>query len=113
MMRRTWNEFLQRYPLLLMPASCRLPQPWGADLGTVDQMRELIAAQSPLIAVAALGLPGISVPTGMSGGLPIGVQLVADSYREMRLLYAASIVERDALAETALDYTVNEPFGQN
>ncbi|MFM0397568.1 amidase [Paraburkholderia phytofirmans] len=103
-MRRRWNEFLRRYPILLMPASCRMPQPWGADLGTVDDMRELVATQSPLIAVAALGLPGISVPTGMSNGLPVGVQLVADGFREIRLLCAASIVEREAQLESALDY---------
>jgi amidase len=106
-MRRKWNEFLSSYPLLLMPASCRMPQPWGADQGTVDEMRELVAAQSPLMAVAAFGLPGISVPTGMSGGLPVGVQLVAASFRELRLLCAASIVERDAETGSALDYIAN------
>jgi amidase len=106
-MRRKWNEFLCSYPVLLMPASCRMPQPWGADQGTVDDMRELVAAQSPLIAVAALGLPGISVPTGMSGGLPVGVQLVAASFRELRLLCAASVIERDAETGSALDYTAN------
>jgi amidase len=57
-----------------------------------------------MIATAALGLPGISVPTGLSGGLPIGVQLVADSFRELRLLAAASVIERNAAVTSALDY---------
>jgi amidase len=112
-MRRKWNEFLRNYPILLMPTSCRLPEPWGADLGTVDEMRDLVAAQSPLIAVAALGLPGISVPTGTAGGVPVGIQLVADSFRELRLLCAASIVERDGHAGTALDYIANDTVSQN
>jgi amidase len=103
-MRRKWNEFLSRYPILLMPVSCRPPQPWGADLGTVDEMRALVAAQCPLIAVAALGLPGISVPTSLSGGIPVGVQLVADRFRELRLLAAASVIERDVQMKSALDY---------
>ncbi|MEM5454632.1 amidase [Paraburkholderia phytofirmans] len=103
-LRRKWNEFLGRYPIALLPVSCRLPQTWGADLGTVDEMRALVAAQSPLIATAALGLPGISVPTGLSGGLPVGVQLVADSFRELRLLTAASVIESNVGVTSALDY---------
>ncbi|REG49118.1 amidase [Paraburkholderia sp. BL6669N2] len=106
-LRRKWNEFLRAYPILLMPTSCHMPQPWGADLGTVDEMRELVAIQSPLIAVAALGLPGIHVPTGMSNGLPVGVQLVAESFRELRLLCTASVIEREAEAGSALNYTAS------
>ncbi|WP_371884257.1 amidase family protein [Caballeronia sp. S22] len=103
-LRRKWNEFLGRYPIVLLPSSCRLPQPWGADLGTIEEMRALIAAQSPLMATAALGLPGISVPMGLSGGLPVGVQLVANSFRELRLLAAASVIERYKGDTSALDY---------
>lgn len=103
-LRRKWNKFLGRYPIVLLPVSCRPPQPWGADLGTIEEMRELIAAQSPMIATAALGLPGISVPMGLSVGLPVGVQLVADSFRELRLLAAASFIERDKGGTSALDY---------
>jgi amidase len=57
-----------------------------------------------LIATAALGLPGISVPMGFSGGLPVGVQLVADSFRELRLLTAASVIERHTGGMSALGY---------
>ncbi|MFM0336175.1 amidase [Paraburkholderia fungorum] len=103
-LRRKWNEFLSRFPIVLLPVSCSLPQPWGADLGTLDEMRALVAAQSPMIATAALGLPGISVPTGLSGGLPVGVQLVADSFRELRLITAASVIERNVEMRSALDY---------
>jgi amidase len=103
-LRRKWNEFLSRFPIALLPVSCRLPQPWGADLGTVEEMRALVADQSPMIATAALGLPGISVPTGLSSGLPVGVQLVADSFRELRLLAAASVIERNVAMQSALNY---------
>lgn len=95
-LRRKWNEFLDRHPLILMPTSCRLPMPWGADLQGVEGMRALLADQSPLIAVATLGLPGLNVPTGLQNGLPMGVQLVAGGFRELRLLAAGRIIERDA-----------------
>lgn len=95
-LRREWNGFLARYPLLLMPSSCRTPMRWGEDLQGPEKMRVLLADQSPLIAVAALSLPGLSVPTGLQAGLPMGVQLVAGSFREGRLLEAGRIIERDA-----------------
>jgi amidase len=92
-LRRRWNVFLHRYPLVLMPTSCQPPQEWGTDLGSLDQMRALVATQSPLISVAALGLPGLHVPTGLADGLPLGVQLVSGAFREMRMLAAGRIIE--------------------
>jgi aspartyl-tRNA(Asn)/glutamyl-tRNA(Gln) amidotransferase subunit A len=38
------------------------------------------------IAVNLAGLPGISVPCGFSGGLPVGLQLIAPHFEEGRLL---------------------------
>ena len=43
-----------------------------------------------------MGLPGLSVPTGVVDGLPIGVQLVATRFREDRLLSAGEVIERAA-----------------
>jgi amidase len=44
-----------------------------------------------------LGLPGLSVPTGLSAdGLPMGVQIVSGRYREDRCLRAGEIIERAA-----------------
>lgn len=94
-LRRGWNAFLARYPLMLMPTSCRTPMPWGADLHGTEPTRKLLADQSPLIAVAAMGLPGLSVPTGLANGLPTGVQLVAAGFREQRLLAAGRVIECD------------------
>ncbi len=42
------------------------------------------------------GIPGLSVPAGMSsGGLPIGLQLLAPPFEEERLLRAARMFERE------------------
>lgn len=46
------------------------------------------------IATNLAGIPGISVPCGISrGGLPIGVQLMADSFEEAKLLKVAYSLE--------------------
>jgi amidase len=93
---RSWSVFLQSHPLVLMPVSWQRPCPQDEDAGTLEQARALIDAQSPLLATAALGLPGLSVPTGMAGGVPIGVQLMAWRFREDLLLEAGQALEQAA-----------------
>jgi aspartyl-tRNA(Asn)/glutamyl-tRNA(Gln) amidotransferase subunit A len=41
------------------------------------------------IAVNLAGLPGMSVPVGFSGGLPVGMQIIGDYFSEERLLNVA------------------------
>lgn len=93
---RSWSVFLQSHPLVLMPVSWQRPCPQDEDAGTLEQARALIDAQSPLLATAALGLPGLSVPTGMAGGVPVGVQLMAWRFREDLLLEAGQVLEEAA-----------------
>lgn len=90
---RAWALFLERYPLLLLPVSWRRPFPVDADQHGPDAMRELLDAQSPLLAIAILGLPGLAVPMGLRDGLPTGVQLVAARFREDRCLAAAQVLQ--------------------
>ncbi|RVT51567.1 amidase [Rubrivivax albus] len=101
---RDWALFLQRWPLLLMPVSWQRPFPVDADVGAPEQVLPLLRAQSPLLGTAMLGLPGLSVPTGLdAGGVPTGVQLVADRFREDRLLRGGEIIEA-AARFSALDH---------
>lgn len=93
---RHWSVFLHSHPLVLMPVSWQRPCPQDEDAGTLEQARALIDAQSPLLATAALGMPGLSVPTGMAGGVPIGVQLLAWRFREDLLLEAGQVLEKAA-----------------
>jgi amidase len=90
---RAWSLFFERYPLLLTAVSWQTPFAIDADIQGPERMAELLAAQSPLLSTAGLGLPGISVPTGIANGLPTGVQLVATRYREDLLLHAAQMIE--------------------
>jgi aspartyl-tRNA(Asn)/glutamyl-tRNA(Gln) amidotransferase subunit A len=41
------------------------------------------------IAVNLAGLPGLSVPAGFSGGLPVGLQVIGNYFEEARLLNVA------------------------
>ena len=40
------------------------------------------------------GLPGISIPSGLSDGLPVGLQLVGPAFSENRILSAAHALEQ-------------------
>ena len=93
---RAWSLFLDRYEVLLLPVSWRKPFPVDEDAQDLERTRALLAAQSPQLATALLGLPGLAVPTGHVDGIPIGVQLVASRYREDRCLAAGEVVERAA-----------------
>jgi len=46
------------------------------------------------VPVNLAGLPGISLPCGLSQGLPVGLQLVGPAFSENRILAAAHAVER-------------------
>ena len=99
---REWALFFERYPVLLLPNSWERQFPIDDDLRSQSRFEEILLAQSPLLATANLGLPGLSVPTGLDGGLPTGVQLVASKFREDLLLAAGEVIER-AAGFSALD----------
>jgi len=100
---RAWMLFFEEYPLVLVPVSCEPPFPAGHDQGDDDTLDRLVTAQRAQFPAACLGLPGISVPTGIADGLPMGVQLIAGRFREDLLLDAAEIIEARAPMPTPLD----------
>jgi aspartyl-tRNA(Asn)/glutamyl-tRNA(Gln) amidotransferase subunit A len=46
------------------------------------------------VPMSLAGIPGISIPSGLSDGLPVGLQLAAPSFAENRLLEAAYALEQ-------------------
>ncbi len=93
---REWSLFFERYPVVLMPNSWERQFPVDDDQRGEARVREILLAQAPMLSTAVLGLPGLAVPTGLADGLPTGVQLVANRFREDRLLAAGEVVERAA-----------------
>jgi amidase len=97
---RAWSLFHERYPLLLMPVSLRAPVPIDEDIVSYERAQALTDAQGPLLCTAMLGMPGMSVPTGLVDGLPSGVQLCGWRHHEELILRAAEVIERCAHAPT-------------
>lgn len=100
---RRWQQFLVDFPLVLGPVSGEPPFAWGQDVESADTMARVLRAQESQIAVPVLGLPAVSVPTGVAGGLPMGVQLIGPRFREDLVLDAAEVIEARCPPLTPID----------
>ncbi len=87
---RAWRVFLSDWPLVLCPVSGAGPFVDHIDVTSPAAFDTVLAAQMPMIAPPLMGLPGISVAT--SSAPPMGVQLIADHFREDLLLDAAEVL---------------------
>ncbi len=92
-LQRRWNDFLERYPLVLAPVSQVPPYLQGEDLQGAERFRQMLDEQSMLYAVNLLGLPAAAVPTGLHEGVPMGVQIIGRRFREDLCLNAAQAIE--------------------
>ncbi len=90
---RKWQEFMQEIPVLICPVSGELPFSQQQDVSSEAAFEAIMEAQLTQRALPALGLPGLTVSTGLIGHVPVGVQLVAGRYREDILLAAGADIE--------------------
>ena len=102
---RQWMAFMQRYPLVLTPVCAEPPFPWGLDVGSHDSIDRVLRAQGTQFMVPLLGLPAISAPTGFVQGLPVGVQIIGERFREDLVMDAAEVIEARCPATTPIDPT--------
>ncbi|WP_426436327.1 amidase family protein [Bradyrhizobium genosp. P] len=100
---REWFAFLDKYPVLLMPVSGELPFPDHLDRKDEASFARVWHAQLSQIAIPFMGLPGLTVSTGLVGRIPVGVQLVAGRYREDLCLAAGEAVEAGGTPSAAID----------
>ncbi|MEL0436104.1 amidase [Phycobacter sp. K97] len=89
-----YAEALKQYDLLLMPTVPMKPQPIPpADCSItlfVQRAFEMIGNTAPFNG----GLPAMSVPCGLSEGLPIGMMLVGPKFSELKIYQAAHAFEQ-------------------
>ncbi|NOJ49991.1 amidase family protein [Bradyrhizobium archetypum] len=100
---REWLAFFENYAVLLMPVSGELPFPDQLDRKDEASFARVWHAQLPQIAIPFMGLPGLTVSTGLVGRVPVGVQLVSGRYREDLCLAAGEAVEAGGTPSAAID----------
>ena len=100
---RDWSLFLEKYPVLLMPVSGELPFPDQLDTRDDASFARVWRAQLPQIAIPFMGLPGLTVSTGLVGRVPVGVHVVAGRYREDLCLLAGEAIEAGGTPPSPID----------
>jgi len=100
---RKWQLFLNKYAVLLIPVSAELPFPDQLDLQGNEAYQRVWDSQFLLRATPALGLPILTVSTGLVGQTPVGVQIVASRYREDLCLRAGEIIEARGTPPAPID----------
>jgi amidase len=100
---REWQLFFARYAVLLLPVSGELPFPDQLDLRDEDSFHRVWRAQMPQIAIPFMGLPALTVSTGLVGRIPVGVQLVAGRFREDLCLAAGEAIEAGGVPPSPID----------
>ena len=88
-----------RYDVLLSPTSPSVAFELGAK---TDDPLAMYLQDICAVPASLAGIPAISVPGGLSEGLPVGVQLMGDYFTEPRLLRAARAVEQASDFEFSL-----------
>ncbi len=86
-----FEEVFARFDFLMTPTS-----PWTAfELGAkLDDPLQMYLNDFCTVPMSLAGTPAISIPCGLSEGLPVGLQLAGPSFSENRLLDAAYALER-------------------
>ncbi len=100
---RIWFAFFEKYPVLLMPVSGELPFPVDLDLKDQASLERVWHAQMPQVGIPLIGLPALSVSTGLIGRSPVGVQLVAARFREDLCLSAGEAIEAGGTPSAPID----------
>ena len=87
---KEYRQVFEQVDALVSPTS---PIP-AFKLGEkVDDPLQLYLADIFTVGVNITGIPAISVPCGISGSLPVGLQIMAPHFREDTLFQIASVYE--------------------
>ena len=100
---RQWLQFLNKYAVVVMPVSGELPFPDQLDRKDDASFARVWRAQLSQIAIPFMGLPGLTVSTGLVGRIPVGVQVIAGRFREDLCLAAGEAIEAGGTPSAVVD----------
>ena len=93
LIKAEFDEVLSGVDAILAPTSPNVAFPIGAK---VDDPLAMYLNDACTLPVNIAGLPGISVPCGLSNGLPVGLQVIGRAFDEATVLRVADAYERAA-----------------
>jgi amidase len=90
---RQWQLFLEQYPIVITPFSLSLPYRVDEDLEGDEKVAEILTDMQASYAMNFLGLPAAIAPIGLHEGVPYGIQIVGQKFREDMVLDAAETIQ--------------------
>ena len=92
LIKKAFDEAFAKYDVILGPVAPTTAPKLGESLSDPIKM---YLGDIYTISINLAGLPGLSMPCGTdSKGLPIGVQLIGDCFKEKNLIRAAFTYEK-------------------
>jgi aspartyl-tRNA(Asn)/glutamyl-tRNA(Gln) amidotransferase subunit A len=86
-----FREAFARFDFVVTPTSPSVAFELGAK---VDNPLEMYLSDYCTVPMPLAGIPAISIPNGLSDGLPTGFQIAGPAFSENRILAAAYALER-------------------
>ena len=99
--KNEFNKVFERYDLIIGPTTTTT----AYDLNDpMDDPNKSFMDDILVIPVNMAGLPGLNLPIGFSNNMPVGMQIIANSFEEAKIYKLASFLEK------RLNLSLN-PFG--
>lgn len=93
LLRREFKSLYSKYDVIIAPTMPILPFRIGEK---IDDPIKIYYVDIDTVVSNLTGMPAISVPAGFSNGLPIGLQIMSDEFKEQKIFDAALLFERTA-----------------
>ena len=100
LLKHEMENLFQRYDVLIGPTMPILPFKIGER---IDDPLKMYLVDIDTVVANLTGMPAISVPAGFAGGLPVGLQIIADQFAEQTLLDVAYSFEQAAKVQRSPD----------
>ena len=90
---REWTVLMDQYPLVLTPFMLLPTFKWNRDTEGRDGVMEVLGSAFFSYSMTFMGWPAGNVPANYTDGLPVGVQIVGQRFREDLILDACEAIE--------------------
>jgi amidase len=100
---RDWSVWFVEHDVLVTPTWTQLPFEHGFDIASVQSSLDTIEMIRCVTPANVLGLPSACVPAGDVDGLPVGVLVNADRFRDHLTLDVAQAIEDALGTSTPID----------
>lgn len=98
-----WSVFLDQYPVLIGPTWADIPFLHDEDIDPENGLDTALGRVPFILPANVLGLPSLALPMGVADGLPTGIQIYGQRWREDVCLSTAETIEAQVGRITPID----------